>query len=101
MMRKALFVGTVCLSLVPALVLVGCGGGDEDSAKAGLQTVCPVMGQKIDKKYYVDYKGKRVYFCCDSCPKTFEADPEKYMKKLADTGVILEEVPEDHSSHAH
>ena len=56
-MRKVLIVGSVCLFLVPALVLVGCGGGDEDSAKTGAQMVCPVMGQKIDKKYYVDYKG--------------------------------------------
>jgi YHS domain-containing protein len=101
MMRKVFFVGSVCLFLVPALVLVGCGGGDEDGAKAGAQTICPVMGQKIDKKYYVDYKGKRVYFCCEGCPATFNADPEKYMKKLADSGAILEEMSEDHSSHAH
>ncbi len=100
-MRKTLFMGSVCLALVLSLVLVGCGGGDEGSAKAGPQTVCPVMGRRIDKKYYVDYEGKRVYFCCDSCPKTFEADPEKYMKKLADAGVIPEDVSEDHSSHAH
>ena len=100
-MRKVLIVGSVCLFLATAFILAGCGGGDEDSAKAGPQTVCPVMGQKIDKKYYVDYKGKRVYLCCESCQATFKADPEKYMKKLADSGAVLEEAPEDHSSHAH
>ncbi len=100
-MRKTFFMGSICLALMLSLFLVGCGGGDESSAKAGPQTVCPVMGDKIDKKYYVDYEGKRVYFCCDSCPKSFEADPEKYMKKLADAGTILEDAPEDHSSHDH
>ena len=44
------------------------------------QKICPVMGGKIDKKVYTDYKGKRVYFCCPSCIATFKADPHKYMK---------------------
>ncbi len=29
------------------------------------QTMCPVMdGNKIDKNVFVEYKGKKVYFCC-------------------------------------
>ena len=31
------------------------------------QTACPVMGLKIDKDIYVDYGGKRIYFCCQAC----------------------------------
>jgi|WetSurMetagenome_2_1015567.scaffolds.fasta_scaffold00110_1 YHS domain-containing protein len=50
------------------------------------QTTCPVMGEPINKDIYVDYKGKRVYFCCNMCPETFKKDPEKYLKKLADMG---------------
>ncbi len=57
------------------------------------QTVCPVMGGKINKKYYADYKGKRVYFCCPACIRTFKKDPEKYIKKLEKQGVNLETVP--------
>jgi len=57
------------------------------------QTICPVMGNPINKDIYTDYKGKRVYFCCNACVGTFNKDPEKYMKKMADEGVKLEDAP--------
>jgi YHS domain-containing protein len=47
-----------------------------------VQEKCPVLGGKIDKNVYTDYKGRRVYFCCPACIKSFEKDPEKYLKKL-------------------
>jgi YHS domain-containing protein len=56
------------------------------AALAAPQTECPVMGGKINKKIYVDYKGQRIYFCCSSCPATFKADPEKYLAKLKEMG---------------
>ncbi len=58
------------------------------------QTVCPVMGGKIDKDVYVDYQGQRIYFCCPSCKEAFMKEPERYMKKLSDNGVLLESVQE-------
>jgi Cu(I)/Ag(I) efflux system membrane fusion protein len=48
----------------------------------GEQTLCPVMGTPINKDYFVEYKGKTVYFCCPGCDATFLADPEKYLPKL-------------------
>ena len=52
-------------------------------AAAGEQTMCPIMdGNKIDKNVFVEYKGKKVYFCCPECKGKFEADPEKYISKL-------------------
>lgn len=48
----------------------------------GEQTLCPVMGFKIDKKYFTTYKGKKVYFCCGGCEEEFLKDPEKYTAKL-------------------
>ena len=59
------------------------------------QVNCPVMGGKINKNIYTDYKGKRIYFCCSGCDETFKKDPEKYIKKLEDAGVVLEEVPQE------
>ena len=50
------------------------------------QKTCPVMGGTIDKKVFSDYNGKRVYFCCPSCKATFKKDPEKYLRKLEETG---------------
>ena len=46
------------------------------------QTTCPVSGDKIDKNVFVEYKGKKVYFCCASCKSIFNKDPEKYVAKL-------------------
>jgi YHS domain-containing protein len=47
------------------------------------QTMCPVMdGMKINPNVFVEYKGKKVYFCCNGCKDKFEADPEKYTANL-------------------
>lgn len=47
-----------------------------------LQNKCPVSGKDIDVTKTVDYKGKKVYFCCGNCPKAFEKEPAKYEAKL-------------------
>jgi YHS domain-containing protein len=46
------------------------------------QTTCPVMGNPIDPAVFVEYKGKKVYFCCRGCDKKFQEDPEKYLAQL-------------------
>jgi YHS domain-containing protein len=46
------------------------------------QTLCPVMGNPINKDIFVEYQGKKVYFCCKACPEVFLADPQKYLAKL-------------------
>jgi YHS domain-containing protein len=46
------------------------------------QKLCPVTGDPVNPNIYVDYKGRRIYFCCNMCPDTFKKDPEKYLKKL-------------------
>jgi YHS domain-containing protein len=51
-------------------------------ASATEQTMCPVMGNPIDKNISIEYQGKKVYFCCAGCEKTFKENPEKYIAKL-------------------
>jgi YHS domain-containing protein len=46
------------------------------------QTTCPVSGKPIKPEHSVEYKGKKVYFCCPNCPAAFEKDPEKFVAKL-------------------
>jgi len=49
----------------------------------GKAVTCPVMGTKFKVKantQVADYKGKSYYFCCASCHKPFEKNPEKYIK---------------------
>jgi YHS domain-containing protein len=53
-----------------------------ETTAATEQTTCPVMGEPIDKNIFVEYKGKKVYFCSPGCKAKFEKDPEKYIAKL-------------------
>ncbi len=46
------------------------------------QEKCPIMGQPINKELFTEYKGKKVYFCCEGCKEKFEANPEQYLAKL-------------------
>ncbi|MCK8602858.1 YHS domain-containing protein [Desulfoferrobacter suflitae] len=77
---------TVAFAVNPVLAL-------QKAAEGEPQTICPVMGGAIDKNVYVDYQGKRVYFCCESCKEQFMQEPEKYMEKLEAQGVTLEKSP--------
>lgn len=82
------------LSLVVLVIVGGCKKSEPESASgtapavkdvaavAGEQTICPVMGGAINKNIFVEYKGKKVYFCCEDCKDKFEAEPEKYLAKL-------------------
>ncbi|HUI93401.1 MAG TPA: hypothetical protein VLX68_14230 [Chitinivibrionales bacterium] len=74
-------------------------GVKSDSAKTAAavkelrpQTTCPVMGGPINKNLYVDYKGKRIYVCCEGCLAEVKKNPEKYIKKLADMGQGVETI---------
>jgi YHS domain-containing protein len=59
------------------------------------QTYCPIMGGEIDKSVYVDYKGKRIYFCCPGCKEPFLKHADEHLAKMAAEGIDLQEVPHD------
>ena len=63
------------------------------AAPAKPQTTCPVLGGNISKDIYADYKGQRVYFCCQGCDDEFKKDPEKYLQKMKEQGVQPEKAP--------
>jgi YHS domain-containing protein len=54
----------------------------EDATETIAQKTCPVMGAPINEAIFVEYEGKKVYFCCKGCETQFEADPAKYVKDL-------------------
>ena len=78
---------SLALTLAPASVMAA------QSAQGKAQTTCPVLKGNIDKNVYVDYKGKRIYFCCKGCDAEFKKDPEKYLKKMKDQGITPEKSP--------
>jgi len=48
---------------------------------------CPVRpDEEIVPERFVDYKGKRIYFCCKKCRQKFLADPETYLDNLPQFG---------------
>jgi YHS domain-containing protein len=98
--RKQLAIKFGCMLFLGLMVLGGCKKKTEPvpaplptpevkavaaepaALPSAEQTVCPVMGGTVNKEIFVEYKGKKVYFCCPSCVGEFQKDPEKYISKL-------------------
>lgn len=75
-----------------------------------IQTTCPVSGKEIDKAKspHADYKGRRVYFCCDGCMPEFAKKPAEYLDKLTVASSEKEsgekepeKVDDKHEGHGH
>jgi|GEM_PF-614308 len=91
-LKKITIVTTLSLSL-----LLSAAAG----AFAAAQLTCPVMGGKINKELYADYKGERVYFCCMACPPQFTKDPEKFINKLKEIGQEPEKIETNKQGLSH
>lgn len=57
--------------------------------------VCPVSGDKVSGKHFVEYQGKRYGLCCAHCEKEFKKDPEKFIAALGNAG------GHPHDGHSH
>jgi len=80
--------------LLLALALTGFLAGPVLAADAPKpQAICPVLGGNVDKGVYTDYKGQRIYFCCQGCIADFQKNPEKYLQKMKEQGVQPEKAP--------
>lgn len=56
-------------------------------AKPKTEIHCAVMTKSVINikeatkfRMYQDYKGRRYFFCCEECPRSFAANPAKYAK---------------------
>ena len=93
-------IGFLTTFFIAAIMLVNASYAAEESTdqtKGKLiefkeQTVCPVMGGKINKDIYTDIQGQRVYHCCAGCKEPMETEPDKYFKKAAEEGVLFENI---------
>ena len=67
----------LCLMLVAGFVVA------EEAKKeaAKFDQKCPVSGAAAKEDKTVDYKGGKVYFCCENCPKAFAKDTAKFATK--------------------
>lgn len=54
-----------------------------DTAAAVTNPMCPVLtDEAVDPGQFIDYEGRRVYFCCAKCKRMFERDPGAYLANL-------------------
>lgn len=56
---------------------------------------CPISGKAAKAESTADYRGAKVYLCCDNCPAAFTKDKAKYATKanhqLVQTGQAKQE----------
>ena len=73
------------LSALPLLALLMLGAVTVAHADSYPLKTCVVSGEKLGEMgppVVINYKGTEVRFCCNSCPKKFYKNPEKYLAKL-------------------
>lgn len=60
--------------------------------------MCPVSGDKVSGKSFVEHEGKRYGLCCKMCADKFNKNPEKFIaglvegdKKTSESGMEAEQ----------
>ena len=67
-------------TILAAALLLGLAASALAADEEITNKTCPVMeGEEVDPDLWVEYQGKRVYFCCEDCVERFQEDPERYM----------------------
>ncbi len=74
--------GALSVVIIGFFIFAGCTATKQRISETRPQTVCPVMGGKINRDVYADYDGRRIYFCCSGCIARFKENPTKYIKIL-------------------
>lgn len=77
------------LYLIGLVVLVL--GHDAESVRP--QTRCPISNKAVDKQFYIDRDGDRIYFCSPACIEKFKKNPQRYLDALNKQGITLAKTP--------
>lgn len=77
-MKARLFAALGVVALLVATVMAEDKKEVKEVKLDGIK--CPVSGGKATPNA-VDYKGGKVYFCCDKCPTAFSKDTAKFAAK--------------------
>ncbi len=85
----------VPLALAMLIAAKGFSAAEKEGDKKEFKATCPVSGKPAGEDHVVKLKnGDKVYFCCDNCPKEFEANPKKFNaaknRQLLETGQIAQ-----------
>lgn len=69
-----------------------------------IQTTCPVSGEELKEKIaFIDFEGRRIYFCCAGCEAPFNKEPQKYLSMLDAPAVKMDghKMKTGHEGHNH
>jgi YHS domain-containing protein len=55
------------------------------------QASCPVSGKPISGTDSFEFQGVTIKTCCPNCPEKFKAEPEKYLKAMAERNEFVEQ----------
>ena len=69
------------LLTVVSVLAVGFAWTVRAADKPEFKATCPVSGAAAKQSSAIDYKGGKLYFCCDGCPEAFKKDPAKFAAK--------------------
>jgi hypothetical protein len=93
MAAGAIVAGVLMLLGAAAALAKDEGGAEKPAPAAKPQTKCPITGDAIDKKIFVDVDGYRIYACCEGCPAKIKADPKAAIAKIRANGEEPEKAP--------
>jgi len=63
---------------------------------------CPVTtGEEVDPQQWIDYQGKRVYLCCQTCKRQFKRNPQAYLANLPQFADAAMNTHDDQDQHNH
>lgn len=79
MIKRTILTASIALALLATYSTDAADKGEKSVEKAELK--CPVSGRPAKEDKSLAYKGAKVYFCCDNCPKAFAANTAKYAPK--------------------
>jgi YHS domain-containing protein len=63
-------------------MLVNSSAFTAEEKEKEFEAKCVVSGAPAKEDKFVEHNGKKVYFCCENCPKAFEKDPGKFTAKV-------------------
>ena len=89
-MKASRFLLSAGLVVVLAAAIFGQSKPAGNAPAKVPQTLCPLMGERINRSIYADYQGKRVYFCCKNCIDEFGKAPATTVKQIEGKGIILD-----------
>ena len=75
----------MCVVVLSVSTIVSGAAEEKKSSVEVGNKICPVSGDKVGdmgEVVQLEYQGKIYNFCCKSCLKDFNEDPDKYVKKV-------------------